>query len=101
MTCTRLSVALFLLVSVTDALAADWSGDWRSFWRDGQALMRLVQEGDQVTGSYQPGDGRIDGSVRDGQLIARWREGDDEGSLNAALARDGRSFSGRFGNGEF
>ena len=42
-----------------EVAAADWSGDWQSYWRGGLAELSLRQEGDRVTGSYLPDDGVI------------------------------------------
>ena len=41
----------------------DWTGTWRSFWRGGQALMKVEQGGEEVTGTYEPGEGEITGTV--------------------------------------
>ncbi|TVQ85115.1 MAG: hypothetical protein EA400_16455 [Chromatiaceae bacterium] len=93
------------LLPATSALAtpaADWSGNWRTFWRDGQALLTLTQDGTQVRGDYQPGRGRVTGTLAaKGRLHGRWFEEDRAGTFTFALAPDGQTFAGRFGNGEF
>ena len=47
-------------VAADEAQAAtDWSGTWSTQWRDGGARMSLEQDGDRVTGSYTPQEGRL------------------------------------------
>ncbi|MEM8852337.1 MAG: mechanosensitive ion channel family protein [Pseudomonadota bacterium] len=86
---------------VEDLDALRWGGAWRSFWRDGQALMTLEQEGNRVTGTYQPGNGTIEGEIDGVMLRGVWREATADGRLEFAMAPDGASFVGRFGNGEY
>lgn len=81
--------------------ALHWSGAWRSFWRDGQALLTIEQNGTRVTGTYQPGDGTIEGEVDGVLLKGTWRQENSDGVLEFAMAPDGSSFVGRFGNGEY
>lgn len=86
---------------VENADAADWTGNWRSFWRGGQALMKLEQDGASITGTYEPGDGEISGTL-DGVVIkGTWEQPGAEGPFEFAVAPDGQSFVGRFGNGEY
>ena len=94
---------LLLLALTPTAFGAEtgWSGDWHSFWRTGQALMRLEQQGDRVTGTYTPGDGRIEGTVEGAVFSGTWTQAEADGTFEFALSPDGRSFAGRFGNGEY
>jgi len=78
-----------------------WEGRWHSFWRDGQALLRLEQEGDRVTGTYRPGNGEISGVVDGERLTGTWSQDGGSGGFSFALAPDGQSFAGRFDNGEY
>ncbi|MFP4126280.1 MAG: mechanosensitive ion channel family protein [Alphaproteobacteria bacterium] len=80
---------------------ASWEGQWHSFWRDGQALMRLEQEGERVTGTYRPGNGEIEGVVDGARLTGTWSQDGGSGGFSFALAPDGQSFAGRFDNGEY
>lgn len=86
---------------VDDVEAIDWNGPWRSFWRGGQALLILRQEGSSVTGSYQPGDATVTGVVEGVVVRGTWSQSGDEGGFEFALAPDGQSFVGRSGNGEY
>lgn len=97
--------ALLWLVCLAQGAAAearaDWSGDWQTFWRDGLATMTLRQTDDRVTGSYSPGEGRVDAAVENGVLRGTWRSAAGEGDFVFALSEDGETFTGRFGNGEY
>ena len=78
-----------------------WSGRWHTFWRDGQALMRLSQNGNRVSGTYRPGDGRIEGVSRDGILEGEWSQDGGSGRFTFVLAPDGKSFAGRYATGTY
>lgn len=99
----RLFVTLTILFPISAAKAEEgaWTGRWHSYWRDGEALITFQQTGPSVTGVYLPGEGRIEGQVRDRVLTGRWVEGEAEGKLVFALSDDGQSFTGRFASGEF
>lgn len=84
-----------------EVAAADWSGDWQSYWRGGLAELSLRQEGDRVTGSYLPDDGVIEGKVTGRLLEGTWREPGSSGGFIFALGDDGQSFTGRFSSGEY
>lgn len=77
------------------------SGEWQVYWRGGQALMTLNQQGDAVTGTYEPGRGKIEGHF-DGQLLkGRWERIGAAGSFLLALSKDGKTFTGRIDSGEY
>ena len=79
----------------------DWSGHWDTYWRDGEAQMQLKQEGDRVTGTYEPGEGRIEGRTAGRILRGSWFQDGTEGPTMFALSEDGQSFTGRFVDGEY
>ncbi|MCR9088809.1 MAG: mechanosensitive ion channel family protein [Rhodobacteraceae bacterium] len=81
--------------------APDWSGEWQSYWRTGQALLSLEQSGNQVTGSYEPGRGALEGSIEDGVLRGTWTEPGDGGVFVFVLSQDGATFTGRFDTGAY
>ena len=81
--------------------ALNWDGAWRSFWRGGQALLTIQQDGNTITGSYQPGDGEIEAQVEGIILRGVWRQPGNDGYFEFAMAPDGESFVGRYGNGEY
>ncbi len=66
-----------------------------------EALLTLEQDGDRVTGTYEPGGGRIEARVESEELRGTWTDGTLDGTLIFALSQDDRSFAGRFGNGDW
>lgn len=102
---TRLLAALVLslaaLLGAGIAAAQDWTGTWDSRWRTGGARLALVQQGDRVTGSYTPYDGRIEARADGLALRGEWIEGERRGTFEFAQSRDGASFAGRFDSGEW
>ena len=115
--------------SSAQAQEADFSGEWQTYWRDGLATLTLEQEGDligasprqggaglagalrrpstleqdddRVTGTYQPDDGRIEGTVEGRVLRGTWAQPGSSGKVVFALSKDGQVLTGRFGNGEY
>ncbi len=81
--------------------AEPWAGEWQTFWRTGQAVMVLDQDGTTVTGTYEPGKGRIQGEIEGTILRGTWSQPGAQGGLVFAIAEDGKTFTGRFDNGEY
>jgi len=96
-----LFTCLFVSPSAPEAQEADFSGDWQTFWRTGSAVLTLQQEGDQVTGTYQPDDGAVEGTVEGRVLRGEWSQPGSSGRFVFALSEDGQVLTGRFGNGEY
>ena len=92
---------LAFLPQLLRAQPADFSGDWQTYWRTGSAVVSLTQEGDRVTGSYQPDDGIIEGTVDGRVLSGTWEQPGASGRFVFALSEDGQVLTGRFGNGEY
>ena len=63
--------------------------------------MELREVDRKVSGEYPAYGGRIEGDVQGRELVGRWIEGARSGGLRFVLASDGRSFMGRFDNGEW
>jgi MscS family membrane protein len=93
---------LALCSSHLSAQATDgWSGSWDTYCRDGEARMLLEQQGEDVSGSYEPGKGRIEGRI-DGQVLrGSWFQDGTSGPILFALSEEGQSFTGRFVDGEY
>lgn len=97
-----LILSLLALAAASAAAEERRSGQWRSFWREGSALMTLAEHADgTVTGTYEPGGGRLRGTIEDRVLRGAWQEPAASGEFVFALSPDGRSFSGRYGDGGF
>jgi small-conductance mechanosensitive channel len=100
-----LGLCLLVVLSGGQVLGADrsnWTGTWETRWRGGGAILRLLQTDGQVNGSYALYDGEVEGTVQGRQLQGRWSEASGRsGAFLFTLARDGRSFMGRFDNGEW
>ncbi|MBY6115936.1 mechanosensitive ion channel family protein [Mameliella alba] len=78
-----------------------WPGDWQTYWSTGEAFVLLQQRGGTVSGTYQPGDGRLTGTTDNGVLRGTWTEGNKSGGFIFVLSQDGQSFAGRFGTGDW
>ncbi len=104
--CPTSLIALLAAVLLWSPLAvraqqANFSGEWQTYWRTGSAVLTLDQEGNQVTGTYAPLDGRIEGTVERGVLRGTWEQPGSSGRVVFALSEDGQVLTGRFGNGEY
>ncbi|MBL4558608.1 MAG: hypothetical protein JKP98_20675 [Rhodobacteraceae bacterium] len=98
------ALRLLLLLSLPTGLnaqTADFAGDWQTFWRNGSAVLSLTQEGDRVTGTYQPEEGTVEGTVEGRLLRGTWSQPGATGRFVFALSADGQTLTGRFGNGEY
>lgn len=104
---TLMLFALFLAslfafaAEAQDSAPVDWSGTWESSWRDGGARLILEQDGAAVTGTYPLFDGRIEAVAQGRELRGRWIQAERSGTFLFVQSRDGRSFAGRFGSGEW
>lgn len=96
-------LAALMLCAFAPAAAQtqDWTGEWQTFWRGGSAILTLEQTGDRVTGSYEPGGGRVEGQVVGDALRGRWRQRGNSGEFVFALTTDGEAFTGRYESGEY
>ncbi len=63
--------------------------------------MVLDQQGTSVTGTYQPGNGQIQGELNGSVLRGTWSQPVAQDGFLFAIAEDGHTFTGRYDNGEF
>lgn len=95
-----LPVLLVLLLPAA-AIALDISGDWTT----GYGTVTLTQSGNNITGTYYAGDGKITGSLQGSKLPFTYRDSSDAGSGIFTFASDGESFTGTWqasgGSGEW
>lgn len=99
-----LAIAFITLSGVAWAAADDahdWTGQWQTYWRDGQALGLLERDGDAVKGTYEPQGGLIEGRVEGRLLRGSWSVDGVSGGFLFALAADGKTFTGRFDSSEY
>ena len=100
----RLALILLIWIFCTaGAIAKDapWTGEWNTFWRGNAALLDLQQDGDRVTGTYGPHDGRVEGTVSGRTLRGTWSDEGAGGNVVFVLSEDGRTLTGKFDNGEY
>jgi small-conductance mechanosensitive channel len=85
------------------ALGTDgnWTGTWDTHWPSGSARLVLTQEGNRVTGSYEPGGGAIEGTVTGQNLEGQWRNASRVESFRIGLSGDGNTFFGHFAAGDW
>jgi hypothetical protein len=75
-----------------------WTGTWKIKWEanDEQPLMKLVQRGSSVAGTYDE-SGNIAGTAQDTRLVGTWTEGpESKGPLEFIMAADNMSFVGTY-----
>ena len=89
--------------AIPTAVASEpsWTGMWETQWRGGGARITLEEHDGKVTGQYPAYGGKIEGEVQGRELKGQWIEGPRSGGIDFVLASDGRSFMGRFDNGEW
>jgi MscS family membrane protein len=103
----RLVRGIFAILVLCCAVSAGgraegiWSGHWATTWRDGGASLLLEQQGDRVTGTYPLYGGRVEATAEGSRLEGRWFEGGLTGRFFFVMEREGRSFSGRYDDGEW
>lgn len=81
--------------------AGPWEGFWEAYSFGDDAYLSLRQEGNQVSGTYFPYNGHIEGVDTNGVLRATWRSPNGSGTLVFTLSPDGNSFAGTIGAGEW
>lgn len=93
--------ALLLLLPLAALANGPWTGEWITSWRDEGDHLVLRQEGDRVIGMYPLYGGRIE-AVAEGRILrGSWTQPDDSGRFIFVMDRDGKSFTGRYDEGEW
>lgn len=95
---TRSLPLLFALLAcpVLGQATADLAGRWETEY----GVLDVVQEADRAWGTYDGGDGFLEGTVRGRRFEYRFRETSDTGHGWVEVAADGRTFSGRWRSDE-
>ncbi|HPF69390.1 MAG TPA: mechanosensitive ion channel [Candidatus Krumholzibacteria bacterium] len=97
----RPGLVLVCLLTAAVAAASDWTGTWDSNWTGGGVRMVLMQDGAQVTGTYEPGHGTLSGTADGQALRGRWGHGPESGTFEIDISGDGTTFFGHLGNGDW
>jgi MscS family membrane protein len=90
-----------LFAAAALAESGPWTGEWNTFWRGNAALLTLQQDGERVTGSYGPHEGRIEGTISNRTLSGTWSDAGAGGNFVFVLSEDGQTLTGQFENGEY
>jgi hypothetical protein len=69
-----------------------WGGDWST----SEAPMKLNQNGEKVTGTYDFKDGKISGTVSGNKLTGTWTQSNTYGDFEFMMSEDGKSFKGNW-----
>ena len=82
----------------TSASEYQWAGTYDTNW----GIMKLIQSGNAVTGTYEYKDGRISGTVSGTTFTGTWSEGpsyqppDQAGDVTLKLSTGGTELSGQW-----
>lgn len=87
---------------VNDSKNKLWNGEWQSKW--GKVV--IVQNGNEVTGTYEHDNGKIKSTIVGNKLTGTWSEAptylppNDAGEFEMILSLDNQSFTGRWRYGK-
>lgn len=96
-----LAVTVWLLLGRAQAGQFDWTGEWDSTWRHRGARVSLVQSGDHITGNYKLYGGTVHGTANGREFRGIWKEKGRQGPFVAIMSADGKTFTARFGSGDW
>lgn len=83
------------------AQQVDWTGEWDSTWHHRAARVSLVQNGNHVTGGFKLYGGTVEGIADGREFRGTWKEAGRQGSFVAVMSADEKTFTARFGTGEW
>lgn len=95
------SFIILITLSTAHADEADWSGEWRSYWANGQAVLHIEQNGTAIEGEIHPGNATIEGVAEGKTLRGSWTGDDGGGTFIFVMDPDGRTFTGRYDGREY
>jgi hypothetical protein len=90
----KLAIAAVCLLVGAVAVRAD--GTFTGTWDTTFGPVTMIQKGRQVTGSYDDGQARLQGTVKDGRLIFNYQEPGEGGEGDFKLSPDGRTITGKW-----
>ena len=99
----RLFLVCVWALAMLGPAAADgpWAGNWQVTWPNGGATLELQQNGEDVSGAYRNGRGRIEAKAAGTQLAGRVIHDGAREDFTAALNPDLTGFSGETSAGEW
>lgn len=71
-----------------------WS--WDGEWSTSEAPMKLTQNGEKVTGTYDFKDGKISGTISGDKLTGTWTQSNTYGDFEFIMSDNGKSFKGNW-----
>ena len=82
----------------TASFAGTWIASWSGDGEEHPSRMTLQQAGSSVTGTYNDGNGTIDGTVTGNRLVGTWSDYDGNETVSGAfefvLSPDAATFTG-------
>jgi predicted esterase len=89
--------AFVLIIAVVPAAADDQVGPFQGEWRTTLSVVKLTQNGDEVTGTYgNAGQFSIKGTAKERELTFEFQEGKAKGDATFTLDDSGNAFTGSF-----
>ena len=78
-----------------------WDGKWYTYWKSGVFVLNLEQNGSEVNGSFEPGNGTLTGKINNHTLVAKTiTENHIENQISITMSDSRESFFGKtyYGN---
>jgi predicted esterase len=89
--------SVVFIIAVVPTSAADEAGPFQGEWRTTLSVVKLIQNGDEVTGTYgNAGQFSIKGTAKDRELTFEFQEGKVKGDGTFTLDDSGIAFTGSF-----
>lgn len=92
---------IWFLLPLAHADQFDWTGEWDSTWSHRGARVSLVQNGGRITGHYKLYGGTVEGVAEGREFRGIWKEAGRQGRFVAVMSADQRTFTARFGSGDW
>ncbi len=94
-------VLWFILIFSASAAETSWSGKWHVFWKHGAIVLILEQHGNDVNGSYEPGQGTIKGTIENNRLYGVTENKDGKKSVTITMGQNRMAFFGNNADGDW
>lgn len=87
-----------IFLFTASAAETSWDGKWHVFWKNGSIVLTMEQHGNDVNGSYQPLNGKLNGSIENNRLHAMTVSDNGTGKITITMGQHGNAF---FGNNKY